>query len=206
MIGILLALQVNNWSEKKNNSIQEKRYLNDLIQDLTQDSINLEKIVSVFNEGVESKKKIENLLDSPKNRFDSASYHITKQWDATHDFVPQSTTMQELTSSSSLNLISSIELRRKLVGLYNQYEELIQKLKLGEAKSQELIDIISKEVKNIAHVSDDEAIRLLNNPYFTNKVRLNYYYTQYTWCTNSLESCSQILSLLRRELEGVNIQ
>ena len=200
VIGILIALQINNWNEYQKNSAQEKRYLNDLVRDLTQDSINLTDIFQIFEEGVESKRKLEIFFNSPGSSIDSAAYHVTNQWDATHDFIPQSTTMEELKSSGKLDLISSIELRRKLVGLYNIYEELIRKLKLGDGKSQELIDIISKEAYNIAQLSEEEAYRLIRDPYFTNKVRLNYYYTQYSWCDRSLESCKNVLALLRNEL------
>ena len=41
MIGILLALQVNNWNESRKDSNQYKKYLNGLIQDINADIENL---------------------------------------------------------------------------------------------------------------------------------------------------------------------
>ncbi len=40
MIGILLALQVNNWNGNREDRKLEKKYLNSIILDLTSDSIN----------------------------------------------------------------------------------------------------------------------------------------------------------------------
>ena len=118
VIGILIAIQINQWNEARNNDIQEKRYLHDLMQDLTQDSTNLAALASEFGEGVRAKRIIEAYLDRPMGILDSASYYILTQWNVSHDFVAQSTTMEELKSSSHLDLISSNELRRRLVEQY----------------------------------------------------------------------------------------
>ena len=201
VIGILIAIQVNQWNEARINDIQEQRYLNDLMQDLTQDSTNLAELASEFGEGVRAKRIIEAYLNHPIGILDSASYYILTQWNVSHDFVAQSTTIEELKSSSQLDLISSNELRRSLVEQYNMYEQLSQKLSLGNEKTQELIDIISRKAKNIEALTENEAMKLLNDSYYINKVRLNYYYTQYNWCLQSLKNCSEILDLLREELK-----
>lgn len=49
MIGILLALQVNNWNTERGNRELEKYYLDRIIQDLTADSVLLERLLYANN-------------------------------------------------------------------------------------------------------------------------------------------------------------
>jgi hypothetical protein len=45
MIGILLALQINNWNEDKKNQILVKTYVSNLIENLIIDSTNITKTI-----------------------------------------------------------------------------------------------------------------------------------------------------------------
>jgi len=44
VIGILIALQINNWQQDRRDREQEYRYINDLINDFKQDSIKLKEL------------------------------------------------------------------------------------------------------------------------------------------------------------------
>ena len=54
MIGILLALQVNNWNEKRKQSELETVYISRLVSDIQQDTMN----VRIFKMQTEEAKKL----------------------------------------------------------------------------------------------------------------------------------------------------
>jgi hypothetical protein len=58
MIGILLALQVNNWSENRKSSIASKEIYNNLLQSLKQDSTELKRIIEIQLRSTQSRRKI----------------------------------------------------------------------------------------------------------------------------------------------------
>jgi len=58
MIGILLALQINNWNEQRKNSALLKNYKENLIEDLKKDSISIQKNISDIKE---DKKQLDQI-------------------------------------------------------------------------------------------------------------------------------------------------
>lgn len=127
MIGILLALKVNEWNENRIILNQEQQYLERLISELGMDSIKfsqeLEKyignnsIITTFTE---------LLNDGPHN--DSAlilaAFNYAEFGWYTPSFPSSTSTFQDLSSTGKLNVIQNRELRELLVGLYASYEEI----------------------------------------------------------------------------------
>jgi hypothetical protein len=202
VIGILIALSINDWSEKQKNKIAEKRHLYNLLQDLKTDSIRLNSLEKNFIVAANSKRSIEDYLDGNKSSLNSLTQHFKNQWNFINGFVPNTTTINELKNSSSLSLISNVLLRRKIVTLYNEYEQLIIKLELGQQKSQEIIDYISHHTKNIHRPSESEIATLIEISYFINKIRVNYLYTQQNAIINALKTCKETIKMINKELEN----
>ena len=71
MIGILLALQVNNWNENRKNITLLKSYTNSLIQDLKQDAIVLNSIIDFADQDNIVLKHLTDRLSSPYSNFDT---------------------------------------------------------------------------------------------------------------------------------------
>ena len=59
VIGILLALQINNWNEDYKSKKKERGYLINLQQDLKADSLRLRELKNDFELAVKSKRKFE---------------------------------------------------------------------------------------------------------------------------------------------------
>ncbi len=57
MVGILLALQVNNWNKNRQDRVSEQKYVNDLIQDLKNDDIALKRLTIFLESKLESKAR-----------------------------------------------------------------------------------------------------------------------------------------------------
>ena len=200
VIGILIALQVNNWNEKNKNSKKEVGYLRNLQQDLRIDSLRLAELKNDFEVAVDSKKVFETNLDGNYVN-DSLVTHFMNQHYFVNDFIPNTTTLDELTNSNGLNLINNEVLRREIVTLYNTYEDLILKLQLGSEKSQRILAHTSNYVNDITSITYDEMYSLLADNYFKNQIRMNYLVTQLNATQKAYNNCVATLNSIGKELQ-----
>ena len=110
VIGILLALQVNNWNEERKNKKIEKEILKDLRVEFTanlQDALrNAEEHKRVYNE-LESIQKLIRTKDYDHPHLDSL-LHACVKW---FSFTPRPGASNNLINSGNLNIISNTELR-----------------------------------------------------------------------------------------------
>ena len=202
VIGILIALQINNWNEDYKNAKKEKGYLNNLQQDLTADSLRLCELKRDLEVAVKSKRRFEKILQGQKTTNDSLIFLVTNQIDFINDFVPNSSTFDELKNSNGLNLISNPKLKRQIVTLYNNYDDLILKLELGTEKFQIIFSYLSKYVNNVNAITGEELEMLLNDNFFINQMRINYLYTQFTSTEKAYQNCIETLNLTKKELQN----
>jgi hypothetical protein len=202
VIGILIALQINNWNEDYKNSKKERGYLINLQQDILADSLRLSELKNDLDKAVKSKMQFEGIIQEKNSTKDSLIVHFNNQADIITDFVPNSTTLDELKYSNGLNLISNAQLRRQIVTLYNSYDDLIIKLKLGTEKAQIIWSYTSKYVNNVNAITNDEIYMLLKDKFFKNQILLNYLVTQYNSTEKVYQNCVETLNLIKKELKN----
>lgn len=127
VIGILIALQINNWNENKKFRIKEITMLNELHLEF---KANKEKLLINTREHEKryqsTQKAIELLpIDLKKTNLDSLSSYINSSigfW----TFEPSQGTINSLINSSNLDLITNDELRRTLLSwhsIFSDYNE-----------------------------------------------------------------------------------
>jgi len=203
VIGILIALSVNNWNENGKNKQKETYHLVNLLQELKMDSLRLHILKKNFETAVLSKQRFQAIFDGNSNASDSLGIYYLKMVDFNNDFVPNSTTMDELKNSGNPNLISNIELRRNIVKLSNLYYDLLLKLQFGSKKGEKLFDFMSQNISNMNKPTDKEILALIDLPYFTNQVRYNYLYTQLITTEIAYNGCLETMAMIKKEL---NIQ
>jgi hypothetical protein len=114
VIGILIALQINNWNENRKNKVFEKEILTQIQENLKNDKLALEEIVTNFSKAVKSSEKILNSQVSQKTQ-DSINIWLGAiiQFDR---FQPL-TNAYEVLKSNGLDKISNKKLRF-LLGRY----------------------------------------------------------------------------------------
>lgn len=114
VIGILIALQINNWNENLKNRDFEKEMLTQIQDNLKQDKLNLEIIVKHCDNAITSSDKILN-TESSENSKDSVEVWLGKiiQFDR---FQPL-TNAYEVLKSKGLDKVSNKKLRF-LLGTY----------------------------------------------------------------------------------------
>ncbi|MEN2282965.1 DUF6090 family protein [Algoriphagus sp. SE2] len=200
VIGILIALAINNWNEEVKNQKREKAFLTNLREDLRADSLRLQELNNTLQSAVSFKRVFENRINGKESDQDSVNANFRGQYNILVDFIPNSTSMDELTSGNSLSLISNSSLRRKIVALYNNYNDLILKLKVGQEKGQTVVNYVSQKVKNINQPTNEEIDRLLEDPFYVNQTLMNYLVTQLEAVTAAQQNCNETLVLIRKEL------
>jgi len=201
VIGILIALQINNWNEAYKNARMEKSYLINLQQDLISDLVRLDELKSNFEIAVKSKDFLTRAINLESGRSDSLGINFRNLSSFVTDFIPNATTIDELKNSNGLYLISNPTLRRQIVTLYNIYDDFLAKLKLGNEKAQFILVYTSRYIKNIIKPTDTEVSGLIKDYSFNNLIRMNYLYTQLQACSKAYDNCIETLNQVKKELE-----
>ena len=130
MIGILLALQVNNWNEVRITENQEYQLLLSLKEELGQNLIELQEVIRINNANIEGANEFASVL-SP-NATKLPEEEISKLWDKTFKvdaiYRPGSGVLSEAINSGSLSIIQNRELKTALAS----WEARIEQLKVHE--------------------------------------------------------------------------
>jgi len=128
MIGILLALQINNWNEVKKINANLKEALNQINQDLKQDEINLK---GFENSNV---KRVSYLLKLTANDHNNFAFDsILKNLDDYFYFYKSNNAYSSLKSTGMFASMENIKLKNNLTSYYEQmYERLKTVSEYGE--------------------------------------------------------------------------
>jgi len=117
VIGILIALQINNWNENRKQKNKEIVILSSIQEALKQDKIRFERVIPANDRIRNSIDLLLHTLERDLSYHDSLKYHfsnITQSWLA--DF--QESAFENL-KSEGINLISNENLRKAIVRYYD---------------------------------------------------------------------------------------
>jgi hypothetical protein len=155
VIGILIALQINNWNENRKENRIEKKYLTNLKHDLQNDSINLNRLKKIRLNKVSSARNL--LMYAQKNEVDNIFEIDSLYVDVAYwlEHIPNNNTFKELISSGNLNIIGNETIKNLLLELSKKNEEII-----GDR------DHMRSEYENYLYNKRTEAINFfdVNNP------------------------------------------
>lgn len=118
VIGILIALQINNWKNFNEDREQEQFYLNKLEQNIQEDTGYLRfRIQQIHQAEEEYDRLIEEINDKNLKEFTKDS--LVRQLVSVHRFSPQTSVMDNLVSTGKLDLIENQKLVDSLYIYYN---------------------------------------------------------------------------------------
>ncbi len=125
VIGILIALQINNWNEQNKADSEENVFLERLLVDLKKDKAYLENIHSRRKSQIRAAKAIIDF--SIETKLDSIIYQLPNMltissWKET---TSNQNTFFELISSGNLNIIKSDAIKDGLLSIDRSYKTLI---------------------------------------------------------------------------------
>ena len=120
MVGILLALQVNNWNQERTDKKSESFYLNKLNSNLSEDTI---KIQSQINRILFENTKLDSLTLqlASKDRVEIDGNHVLYLL-STSKIIPERSAFDNLKFTNNLSLIKSEFLIDALIDYYSHWE------------------------------------------------------------------------------------
>ncbi|VAV86190.1 hypothetical protein MNBD_BACTEROID02-226 [hydrothermal vent metagenome] len=125
VIGILIALSINNWNEHRKNANQELKLLQSFKIGLEKDLSDIDVNISTHTTGVNSANLILNLLEKNQTYNDSLAKHFSYAMQPS-TFV-NSTSAFETLKSKGIDLISNENLRSQLINVYDAQYTFFQK-------------------------------------------------------------------------------
>lgn len=149
VIGILIALSINNWNEQRKNNLKEKFILADIHEEFLQNKKQLDTVVFYNKRSFLNCKKLVALfpIDIKKDNLDSISRYINYSM-FTYTFNPSQGTIKSIVNTSSFDIIQNDSLRNILISWQDlvtdlQEDELVTKntvIKLIDPKFSKNLD------------------------------------------------------------------
>jgi len=203
VIGILIALQINNWNENRKDKALEQRYLKNLVEELKKDSLALNINVVMLERQANTKNPLLDMLREG-NEKDSLKLYFNLQWRPIYPYTPLKSTYEEMTNSSHLNIIKSDELRGSIVKMYNSYEDLEKDEDFLLEYFKNLVNELSKKITTIYDPNIEDILALGKDNYIMNSIRLNGAYSRLNNYNEKLAECSNLLKQIRIYLKLLN--
>jgi len=120
VIGILIALSINNWNENRKNKLTESEYYCKLLADFELDRQNIAVLYEESEHKIEISKRLLLELNN-KNKDKSYLLNNYLQGLRTNAFVPSKVAMTDIVSSGKLNLLTNDSLKNDLLRYYGSW-------------------------------------------------------------------------------------
>ena len=127
VIGILIALQINNWNESRKQIKQGKEYINEIYKDVEDDIIYLELIINMLERQKSNSGKVLDVFES-KDKYVADSVAFISQGIITNLAIPinrRKNTYDELKATGMLGIISNDSVISKVKEFYEVYDHRI---------------------------------------------------------------------------------
>ena len=174
VIGILIALQINNWNEDRKNRITEADYYCRILDDFVLN----EKLIDENNELINKRIQLTKELIKDLNKIPNVKSKILNKFIATARqdvFAPSTITFDDITSSGQLKLLKDIELKNRLIehraflnNTLNLLEENRSEIVKRAANYDRITELGYQDVDYMKNELDEELIALLPKVDWTN--------------------------------------
>ena len=124
VIGILIALQINNWNEERKTRQSEIKYLTNIKLDIERDLVSLDIQIKLRKDKLTTTENLISHIDGvkPISDLNILSKNIFSTLNEER-FTPNNSTYTELTSSGNLSLIENDSIKRLLLELEVLYKD-----------------------------------------------------------------------------------
>jgi len=219
VIGILIALQINNWNERRKERAIEDEYLERIYLDLHKDIDYLEdkiKFTSISSESFQL--FIKEMHQIQKTRQDMIHLISSVYWDAQNILI-QDKTYSEIISSGKLSMISRKEIKESIDNYYRNCQRIQQHIsemnQTGINLFLPVYTITLKYYDVFSPIYEDQMYhdsnwKFINDPTSKNFRELEgaagYYYFKYLNYTNYCKELMKDAEELSEQLQGVEFK
>ena len=205
VIGILIALQINNWNENRKQAIKEYDVLEELKQGLQANKTILESRKLKFADYKSKNKRLIDHLEAKRAYHDSLDVYFFIPV-ANYSFGVSYATFENL-KSQGLDIITNKELRLDLVKLYEEdfWALKDQETKIANALTNATLPFTRKHFRprEGRGYTPNDYNAILNNTEFLNILYESYFITQnyYNNSINAIKATSQVIDKIENELK-----
>jgi hypothetical protein len=218
VIGILIALQINNWNENRKSKIRANEIYTNLLTSLEQDSIEVQRTINLLTQSLETQKRL--ILSEPDqytNEFnqDELDKIVREIVYGVMSFFPKTGIYELITSSNSMDLLKSEKIKSLLINLYDfQYKRYENIDAIVDNKYHyELNTLIREKIKYVGTFNSESEFEVLSH---VDPIRFNEYHdelvsecrdvygllsTGNNYLIQINESINELIPLLREELK-----
>ena len=119
VIGILIALQINDWNQNKKDQKLEQQYYCRLLEDVNQDLVNYNDYVQLLNEKIATNNTLIQRLQDQSMPLDSIAPLVLKSIKySIRDTKATTDAFEDIKSSGNLNIIKDLSIKSKLAAYY----------------------------------------------------------------------------------------
>ena len=179
VIGILIALQINNWNENRKNTAWEKQFLTDLKIELDANRAQLKNVYEIQSKKSEALEEAIILVKKADIRFKAnidSCYFLTQGSNPT--FFPTTGVYDSGLATGKIENVKNDDLKYAIMNLYNHYykrlvyngeilDEAVGKVDWEELK---FYDNFKKEIKGWDAIIDPEFLPQLDFQLFRNRI------------------------------------
>ncbi|NND80371.1 MAG: hypothetical protein HKN53_10770 [Maribacter sp.] len=134
VIGILIALSINNWNENRKSAKQENLYLKRLLSENRDDINTFKNNISDLEKGIETIENLSLVLnsnDSKDEKLIEAANDFFGYGSIYPIFSSSTSTFDDLSSTGNLKDIRNSELRDELVKHYAKHKQVAEWIRIG---------------------------------------------------------------------------
>ncbi|MFS4447322.1 DUF6090 family protein [Maribacter sp. 2307UL18-2] len=132
VIGILIALQINNWNITQQDRKTEKQNLLALQEEFSKNKTKIQEVIQQNNQNISgAEKMIQSFSSTSKDTISEQTIAIygSETFGKEINFEPETGVLTEIISSGQLKLILNNKLKHKLAGLQSKIDEIKQQEK-----------------------------------------------------------------------------
>ena len=225
VIGILIALAINNNNQKRIIKEKEFTYLIGLKEEFQTSKLKLIELIAVNKANFNGAKQIIEYISKKKETPTEAEFSklLFNAFSSDISFNPNNSLLNEIINSGSLKDISNTDLRIQLTNWISTVEDVSkQENELG-VQREKVLDIfrnndnslrtifdltgVNREIGLPSHENNISNINLLNSREFENNILLfilTSYATEHAHYNPLLEDLNQILELIKNEINKRN--
>ena len=193
VIGILIAVQINDFKNTRIENQLEQNYLTNLIIELKRDSTGLTRNYEKLKTQARTKSLFLDIIRG-RHKSDSIIEFFEYQWKPIQPYIPVKATFTEMSSSSHLRIIKNDLLREKIIKLYSSYEAFEkEETLLLQTSTQNIIDRISQRIPDMSNYNTNNIMSLESDTYLLNSIQLNGAYTRRDNYKFIIDKCTDLI-------------
>ncbi|MFH4966579.1 DUF6090 family protein [Gaetbulibacter sp. M240] len=210
VIGILIALQINNWNENRKDNFVELKILQSLNNDLITDIINIQGMLKNDSLSIEYNRQLISILKNESVNYDSSMAKIFGDINRYDAFWPQKMGFESL-KSKGLEIIKNDKLKSEIVNLYDfQYAQVAESMDLKKqlylSTNSVFLDYLETISSDSSRKFDDSHFKVPND--FNGLKRdnrfmnyLTHIYTERIIFQNYVKAALEKMKIIQKQIE-----